>query len=121
MALKLLASVGRSMLVDIAKPIALMLCLTALCGVFFAAFMAQGGLESRLVESLELLVLTAGISVASGLIFREPIVGTPKAKMPLTATLPVQVFFWAAGIMCLLFLVSWYLETYCIFYRNIYF
>ncbi len=109
------------MLVDVAKPIALMLCLIALCGVFFTAFMAPDDLRSRILESLELLVLAAGISVISGLIFRESTAETSATEARLTATLPVQVFFWASGIMFFLFIVSWYLETYCIFYRNVYF
>ena len=37
----------------------------------------------------------------------------------LSGTLPVQIFFWATGIMTVLFLVSWYLEAYCIFYRDV--
>jgi hypothetical protein len=37
----------------------------------------------------------------------------------LGGTLPMQIFFWATGIMVGLFVVSWYLETYVIFYRDV--
>jgi hypothetical protein len=29
------------------------------------------------------------------------------------------MFCWAAAVMVVLFVVSWYLETYCVFYRDI--
>jgi hypothetical protein len=29
------------------------------------------------------------------------------------------MFCWAASIMLVLFVVSWYLETYCVFYRDV--
>ncbi len=109
------------MLVDIAKPIALMLCLLTLYAVFFTAFMVPGDPQYRILESLELLALAAGISVVSGLIFRESMPGASVAKARLTTTLPIQVFLWASAIMFCLFLVSWYLETYCNFYQNLYF
>ena|SRR5665213_938083 len=109
------------MLVDVAKPIALMLCLIALYAVFFTAFMAPGDLQYRILESLELLALAAGMSLISGLIFRESTTETSAIKARLTNTLPVQVFCWASGTMFFFFILSWYLENYCIFYRNIYF
>jgi hypothetical protein len=37
----------------------------------------------------------------------------------LTSTLPVQMFCWASSAMLVLFILSWYLETYCIFYRDV--
>jgi hypothetical protein len=38
--------------------------------------------------------------------------------MRLTETFPVQVFFWATGIMSALFILAWYVETYILPYRN---
>jgi hypothetical protein len=108
------------MLVEVAKPLTLLFCILSLYGVFYRAFLdPDSGLDQRIWESLGLLALAAGISVVSGLIFREPI-QEPSAGSPrLTGTLPVQLFCWATGIMLVVLLVSWYLEAHCIFYRDI--
>ena len=31
----------------------------------------------------------------------------------------MRVFFWTTGVMLVLFLLAWYLETHCIFYRDV--
>jgi hypothetical protein len=115
-----------STLVEVVKPVTLLLCILSLYAVFHTAFLIPGRtVEERVWDSLGLLVLAAGISVVSGLIFREGegndagdgtgYTGRP----PLGGTLPVQIFVWATGIMVVLFVVSWYLETYVIFYRDV--
>ncbi|HEX4651456.1 MAG TPA: hypothetical protein VH250_08120 [Granulicella sp.] len=105
-----------STLVEIAKPITLLLCILSLYAVFHTAFLIPGRtVHDRLWDSLDLLVLAAGISVVSGLIFRE---GEPE-EIRLSGTLPVQIFVWATGIMVGLFVASWYLESYVIFYRDV--
>ncbi len=110
------------MLAELAKPIALILCILALYGVFFAAFLAlSGDLQQRMWNSLQLLSLAGGISLISGLIFREPAWARSVEHARLSHTLPVQVFCWASGIMVLLFLISWYLESHCVFYRTIHY
>jgi hypothetical protein len=50
------------------------------------------------------------------MIFRES--AEPGADR-LMRTLPVQVFCWAVSLMLVLFLVSWHLETHCIFYKDV--
>jgi hypothetical protein len=107
-------------LVEMAKPVTLLLCILSLYGVFHAAFLAPAGdLEDKAYHSLALLALAAGIALASGLIFRDASLGLRAGSARLRATLPVQVFCWASGVMFVLFLVSWYLEAHCIFYRDI--
>jgi hypothetical protein len=106
--------------VEVAKPVALVLCILSLFALFHAAFLNTGSdLEQRIWDSLCLLALTAGISIMSGLIFREATRESSTDSAKLTATLPVQMFCWASSIMLVLFVVSWYLETYCVFYRDI--
>lgn len=108
------------MLAELAKPIALLLCLLSLCAVFHTAFLVPANdLHQTIWDSLELLSLAAGISVTGGLIFRESAPEPSADKTRLTTTLPVQVFCWAAGMMLALFVCSWYLETHCIFYRDV--
>jgi hypothetical protein len=105
------------MLYELAKPIALLLCMISLCAVFYTAFLAPASdLEQRVWDSLVLLSLAAGICLSSGMIFCEP---AEDGAARLLRTLPVQVFCWAFGGMLLLFAASWYLETYCIFYKDV--
>jgi hypothetical protein len=112
------------MLLELAKPVALLLCILSLYALFHTAFLIPGTLDvlgpgpilhDRIVNSLTLLALAAGICLVSGLIFRE---STPEPHPSLSATLPLQLFYWSIGIMTLLFLASWYLETNVIFYRS---
>jgi formate/nitrite transporter FocA (FNT family) len=105
------------MLLEVVKPIALMLCLLSLGAVFYTAFLVPASdLEQRSWDSLALLSLAAGICLTSGMIFRES--GETGAG-DLAHTLPVQMFCWGTGLMLALFLASWYLETHCIFYKDL--
>jgi hypothetical protein len=108
------------MLVEVAKPVALMLCMLSLFAVFHTAFLVPGSdLDEKIWDSLKLLALAAGISLVSGLIFCESASDSTDDNGRLTSTLPIQVFYWAVSIMLVLFIVSWYLETRCMFYRDI--
>ena len=105
------------MLQEVAKPVAMVLCMVSLCAVFYTAFLIPAsGLEQRIWDSLVLLSLAAGISLTSGMIFREP---SQSGVGPILRTLPVQMFCWAVCLMLMLFVTSWYLETHCIFYRDV--
>jgi hypothetical protein len=107
-----------NMLVEIAKPITLVFSILSLCAVFDAAFLSLSiDLHQRIYESVLRVALAALTSVISGLIFRD---AAPRPRRSaLVTTLPVQIFCWAASIMLVLFVVSWYLETHCVFYRDI--
>jgi hypothetical protein len=108
------------MFVDIARILALVFCMLSLCAVFHTAFLVPASdLEKTICDSLSLLALAAGISVVGGLVFRDAIPEPYAASTRLTATLPVQLFCWASSIMFVLFIVSWYLESHCVFYRDI--
>jgi len=99
------------------KPVALMMCMAALCGVFYAAFLSPvSHPEGNLWDTLTLLSLTAGICVASGMLFLE---GNGNEDGELLRTLPVQMLLWAVGVMAVMFVASWYLETHCVFYRDV--
>jgi hypothetical protein len=105
------------MLVELAKPIALVMCLLSLCAVFNAAFLYPASeAQQRIWDTALLLSLAAGISLSGGMIFRE---SSKDGIEPVMHTLPVRVFCWAVGAMVLLFVASWYLETHCIFYRDV--
>jgi hypothetical protein len=113
---------------ELARPFALTLCMVSLYSVFHAAFLVPASsFEERLWNALELLAVTLGICVTSGYLFRHTAPGRPSESdpanepnsVPLGATLPVRLFEWAATLMLLMFLASWYLQTHCIFYRDI--
>ena len=108
------------MFAEIAKPASLVLCIVSLYAVFHGAFLhPDGDLEQKIWDSLGRLALAAGISLVSGLIFREGIAVQTGHPARLRTMLPMQLFFWASGLMLILFIVSWYLETYCVFYRDV--
>ena len=105
------------MLLEAAKPIAVLLCMVALCALFYTAFLVPASvLEQRVWDSLVLLSLTAGICLSSAMLFREAGEGGTGS---LLRTLPVQMFCWGVGLMVVLFFASWYLETHCVFYRDV--
>jgi hypothetical protein len=76
-------------------------------------------MHQRICDTLARLALAAAICLISGLIFRKATPGPHSGSTRLTATLPVLVFCWASGTMLILFVVSWYLESHCIFYRDV--
>lgn len=112
------------MLVEIAKPLTLFFCILSLYALFNTALLdPSSDMDQRIYDSIGRLALAAGISVISGLIFcaatRDPHGNASDINVPLAATLPVQIFLWAAGILVVCFVISWYVERHCIFYRDI--
>jgi hypothetical protein len=105
------------MMLEAVKPIAMVLCLLSLLAVFYTAFLIPAsGVEQRLLDSAVLLSLAAGICMASGMIYREQ---SGDGIEPVIGTLPVRLFCWATSVMAVLFAASWYLETYCVFYKDV--
>jgi hypothetical protein len=114
------------MLLELAKPVALLLCLFSLCFVFHTAFLTfedpalllqpHQAFNDRIIDSLLLLALSAGIAILAGLIFRE---AEPLPHPSLATTLPMRLFFWGAGIMPPLFFLARFLETHYIFTPSI--
>jgi hypothetical protein len=115
-----------STLLELAKPIALLLSLLSLYAVFHTLFFSvedphpflqpHQAFRDRIIDSLLLLTLSAGISLLGGFIFRE---AEPDPHPSLTATLPLQIFYWATGIMIALFFLAWFVETHYIFSPSI--
>ena len=110
------------MLLELAKPVALLLCLLSLYAVFHTLFFTiedphlllqpHQAFEDRIIDSLLLLALSAGISLIGGFIFRE---AEPPPHPSLSATLPLQLFYWATSIMVCLFFLARFVETHYIF------
>jgi hypothetical protein len=110
------------MLLELAKPVALILCLLSLFAVFHTLFLSiedphlilqpHQAFDDRILDSLILLAISAGICILGGLLFRE---SEPSPHPSLASTLPMQIFYWATGIMVVLFFLAWFLETHYIF------
>lgn len=108
------------MFAEIAKPLALISCILSLYGLFYAAFLEPAvDWEQRVLRSLSLLMIATGICFVSGLIFRETATGRSANGVSLSSMLPVRMFYWASSVMLVLFLLSWYLQSHCIFYRDV--
>lgn len=105
-------------MLEVSKPAALLLSILSLYGVFHAAFLipATTFLE-RIHDSFGLYVLATAICVVSGLVFRES-EQDASHQVALNATLPMRIFWWSTLIILLLFGISWYLESYVVFYRS---
>jgi hypothetical protein len=107
-----------SVLTELAKPVTFILCILSLYALFMTAFLLPSNdMHQKICDCLGPLMLAAGVSLISGLIFLRAMPEPGNAR--LVATLPVQLFVWASGIMLVLFIVSWYLESHCIFYRDV--
>jgi hypothetical protein len=108
------------MLLEIAQPVSLLLCLLSLFRVFYAAFLTPASYwDQRIEPALGMLAVAAGICVASGLIFRAASLGAGVEAKSFASTLPVRLFCWAAGVMVVLFLLGWYLQTHTVLYRDV--
>ncbi len=108
------------MLIECAKPVTLVLCILSLYAVFHAAFLNPANdLDARVYESLRFLGLAACISLAGALVFRQGMQEVYGRRARLAAMLPMRMFYWASGIMLVLFVVSLYLERNCIFYKDV--
>jgi hypothetical protein len=110
------------MLLELAKPVALILCLLSLYAVFHTLFLSiedphlilqpHQAFIDRILDSVLLLAISAGICLLGGLLFRE---SQPHPHPSLATTLPMPIFYWATGIMLVLFFLARFLETHYIF------
>ena len=100
-------------MVTIAKFLALASSMLSLAVLMEHAFFVPGSpWADRLVSALILLGLSACVCFAAGLIFELPDRKfDPEPTPRLTQTLPVRLFFWAAGLMVVIFAVSWFLAV----------
>ncbi len=97
-------------MLELAKAATFFASLLSLYWTALSAFFIPGlHWQDRLFLALARLALAAAVCLLSGLVFRLPVRTNPDAHLALTSTLPMQLFFWTAPILALLFLSSWYL------------
>ncbi|HEX4320878.1 MAG TPA: hypothetical protein VHZ52_08250 [Acidobacteriaceae bacterium] len=112
------------MFIELARPVTLLASMLSLLAVFHSAFLgAETDFHQRLYDSAGTLLLAAGFSLISGLVFAQ---GSnlhdakhSNREPRIAETFPMLVFFWTTGVMLAIFLLAWYLETHCIFYRDV--
>lgn len=104
------------MFLELAKFASLLLSIVSLDVLFHTAFLEPGSnLKQCLLPSLQMLLLTAAVCLASGCIFR---LWERKAEPPgrhdgsVARSLPMLIFWWGAGSMALLFALAWLLKRY---------
>lgn len=104
------------MVLELGKAISFFASIASLYALMASAFFVPGTeWQDRLIGSLLRILMAACVCFASGILFREEALqNTPESEPPLTSTLPVRLFFWSLLAMALLFLLSWFLETYYI-------
>lgn len=107
------------MLSETSKLASVILCITSLYSLFYATCLQPSvELGQRIEDSVVLLFLAGAISVVGGLIFRDADKEwNPRVR--LISTLPVQLFCWAFGAITILYLLSLYLESHCVLYRDV--
>jgi hypothetical protein len=106
------------MLLETAKILSFFASILSLCALMQSAFFIPSSTwQDRLLASLVRIALAGCLCFASGILFREKEERhTPEAHPSLTRTLPVRLYFWSLLAMALLFLLSWFLETYYVPY-----
>ena len=112
------------MLLELARPVTLLASILSLLAVFHSAFLGlETDFNQRLYDSVGALLLAAGFSLVSGLVFAQR--DSPRRiedtsrELSLAKTFPMLVFFWTSGVMLTVFLLAWYLEIHCVFYRDV--
>ncbi|MGD0629826.1 MAG: hypothetical protein ABR987_10755 [Terracidiphilus sp.] len=105
------------MLLEMARPVSFILSMLSLYPVMLSAFFVPGTRwEERLAMALLRVVFAACICFSSGLLYALPEHGQDRTHAqiaePLLSTLPIRLFCCAMSGMALLFLLSWWLDTY---------
>lgn len=101
------------MLLELGKFFSLLGSVLCLCGVFHAAFLIPvNTFEERVLSLLQMLMIAAGVSWASGWIFycEERRAGLQPAGV--ACSFPMKLFWWTTAIIVGLFLFAWFLQVY---------
>jgi hypothetical protein len=109
-------------ILDISRTLSFILSILSLYAVLETAFFIPGSdwLE-RLNLSLLRIAIAGCVCFASGMFFAVPRTKNARSDIPITSTLPVQMFFWTLAGVAILAVVSWYLEVYYVplLWRNL--
>jgi hypothetical protein len=110
------------MILEIAKVLSFFFSILCLYPVVLSAFFMPGTRwEDRLALALAKVGLAGCVCFLSGVLFAEPWRVDSKPSEHLLATLPVRMYLWTLLGVGILFVLSWYLEEFCVPYlwRNL--
>lgn len=94
---------------EVIKFLALLVSILALGHMLGHAFFVPGHTwQQRLIASAENVVLAMALCFAGGIAFQLTTTPAPR----ISRTLPVQLFTYAISAAAVLFVISWYLDTY---------
>jgi hypothetical protein len=98
---------------ELAKFASLLLAILSLDAVIHTAFLEPGSnLEHQLVPALRMLLMAAAVCLGSGCIFHLWQHRECRPTVSVAKSLPMLIFWWAGGVITLLFAVSWIVERY---------
>jgi hypothetical protein len=98
---------------ELAQFASLLLGILALDAVLHTAFLEPGRtLEQQLLPAVRMLLLAALACLGSGYIFRAWQKKAGRRDASVASSLPMLIFWWAGGVISLLFAVSWIVERY---------
>jgi hypothetical protein len=101
------------MLLELLRPLSFFLSMLSLYPVMLSAFFVPGSRwEERLEMTLLRVAFAACVCFTSGLLYVRHSPATNEPSEPLLSTLPVRMFLWALVGIAVLFVLSWYLDTY---------
>lgn len=102
------------MFLELAKFVSLLLAILSLDAVIHTAFLEPGSnLEHQLWPAVRMLLLAAAVSLGSGCVFRlwqQQQAGRRASSV--AGSLPMLIFWWASGVITLIFAVAWIVERY---------
>jgi hypothetical protein len=99
------------MFLEVARPFSFLLSILSLYPVLLSAFFVPGThWEERLDMALVRVAFAGCVCFASGMLYAWH--GGAEPHESLLSTLPVRLFFFAVAGMAVLFMISWYLDTY---------
>ena len=101
------------MLLDLSRALSFLAGIVSLYWAGIGAFFVPAtGWNERLLTTLVRLSLSGGVCLLSGLFIAWPIKTRLQTPRFLMSTLPVQLFFWGLMVIAVLFVSSWYLDSY---------
>lgn len=101
------------MLLELGKFASFLLSVICLCALFYTAFLLPANsFEDRALSLLQTLMITSGVSWASGWLFHYDARRTGVVSSGVATTFPMMVFWWTAAIILALFLFAWFLQVY---------
>jgi hypothetical protein len=111
------------MLIELAKPLALIAVILSLLMLFHAAFLEQNATTfQHLEDCLAPLLIAAVAASVGGFLFlpsRHARVVPISRTRAVWRSLPMQIFYYGTAGMTLIFLAAWCFETYLLPYRDL--